>query len=187
MTTIIDPSVPCIDAGDAILDREASRSRWIVFAGAAAVTMTALNLAVAFYFYRGIDELRSIEQRLGQLSEFEGRIDAKIDSVNNGMQTRIEMLDRNLQGRIAEIRDRLEQIKQQPAPSQVETSMLPALEPQLEADNQDVSSDIAPAIEAAAEPVASPRPLRRASMPSPSTAYQRLETAEGKVYYRKVK
>ena len=176
MTTIIDASVPSIDASDAMLDRETSTSRLIVFAGAAAVVMTALNLATAVYFYRGIGELRSVEQRLEQLSEFEGRIIAKVDKVNTGVQSRFEALDSNLQGRLAEIREHLEKIEHQ-VPSREEPSTLPLAE----AMPDDVEplviplDETPPALEAAAE--APPRPPRRASMPSPSAAYQRLESA----------
>lgn len=188
MTTIIDPSVPSIGAGDAMLDRETSMSRLIVFAGAAAVLMTALNLAAAVYFYRGIGELRTAEQRLEQLSEFEGRIIAKVDKVNTGIQSRFEALDGNLQGRRAEIRERLEKLENQ-VPSREETSMLPSAEAMpADLEPQVIPLDeTPPALEAAADPITTSRPPRRASMPSPSATYQRLESAEGKVYYRKVK
>ncbi|CAN7251928.1 hypothetical protein [Aminobacter aminovorans] len=188
MTTIIDSSVPSIGASDAMLDRETSTSRLIVFAGAAAVVVTALNFAAAVYFYRGIGELRTVERQLEQLSEFEGRIIAKVDKVNTGVQSRFEALDGNLQGRLAEIRERLEKIENQ-VPSREEASMLPSAEAMpADVEPQVIPLDeTPPTLEAAAEPLATPPPSRRASMPSPSAAYQRLENAEGKVYYRKVK
>ena len=186
MTTIIDPSVISIGVADHILDRQASRSRFVAVAVTGAIAMTALNIGAAVYLYRGISELRVTELKLDRLSEFEGRIIDKMDKVNTGVHSRFEKLDGDLHGRFNDIRERLDKIERQGASSQVETGMLPPAEG-VPADFEPQSAildDLPPAVEAAAEPAASPRP---ASLPAPSSSYQRLEAADGKVYYRKVK
>lgn len=189
MTMIIDPSVISIGTVDGLLDRQASRPRFIAVAVAGALTMTALNIAAVVYLYRGLSELRATELKLGQLSEFEARIIAKVDTVNIGIHSRFEKLDGDLRGRFNDIRERLDKIERESVSGQVETGMLPPTE-EMPADFEPQATtldDTPPALEAAAEPVAAPRPLRRASLPAPSSSYQRLETADGKVYYRKVK
>ncbi|MEO5321777.1 hypothetical protein PV773_00490 [Mesorhizobium sp. CC13] len=186
MTTIIDPEVPSIGAADAMLDSETSTSRFIVFAGVVAVVMTLLNLAATVYFFRSMGELRAAEQQLERLADFEARIIAKIDQLNTGVQSRFEDLDGDLQGHFNDLIDRVGKLERTPgnatamapSPEPVPTEMAPQVAP---------LEETPPELEAATDPVAAPRPPRRASMPSPSAAYQRLETAEGKVYYRKVK
>ncbi|RWG07462.1 MAG: hypothetical protein EOQ55_32920, partial [Mesorhizobium sp.] len=64
---------------------------------AGAVLVTAINVTAAFYLYRGVNDLRALEARLDQLGQFEQRIGARIDTVNNGFQSRFETLDRQLQ------------------------------------------------------------------------------------------
>lgn len=189
MTTIIDPSVISIGTADGLLDRKASRPRFIALAVAGAVAMTALNIAAAIYLYRGISELRATELKLGQLSEFEARIISKMDQVNTGVQSRFEKLDGDLQGRFSDVRERLDKIEREGMPRQIEAGMLlPAEEAPVDFTPQPATlDDLLPPVEATAEPAAAPRPARRASLSAPSSSYQRLEAADGKVYYRKIK
>lgn len=184
MTTIIDPSVPA-NTADSVFDRKISTSRLIVCACAAAAVMTGINLAAAAYFIRGIGELRTTEQRLEKLPDFEARIIAKMDKVNIGMQTRVEELQRGLLGRFSEINDHFDKIERWGPPSRTETSLLPAAAAAL--------TDVEPLEKAssefqvAAEPAVSPPPQGQQAAPAPNSAYQRLEAPDGKVYYRKVK
>lgn len=189
MTTIIDPSVIALGTADGLLDRQASRPRFIALAVAGAVAMTALNLGAVVYLYRGISELRATELRLGLLSEFEARIIGKMDQVNTGVHSRFEKLDGDLQGRFSDIRERLDKFEREGMPRQIETSMLPPAEefPADFAPQSATLDDLPPPVEATAEPAAAPRPARQASLPAPSSSYQRLEAADGKVYYRKIK
>ncbi|WP_146148915.1 hypothetical protein [Pseudaminobacter soli (ex Li et al. 2025)] len=146
--------------------------------------MTGINLAAAVYFFRGIAELRTAEERLQGLSEFEARIIAKMDKVNVGLQTRFEDLDRSLQGRFSEINEHFDKLERFSPLGKMETSLLPPAD--------DASDDTAPLekttpeFQVAVEPTATPSPQQQ-SVPAPSSAYQRLETPDGKVYYRKVK
>ncbi|RWH11064.1 MAG: hypothetical protein EOQ75_30880, partial [Mesorhizobium sp.] len=69
-----------------------SRARTIGVVAAGAVLVTAINVTAAFYLYRGVNDLRALEARLDQLGQFEQRIGARIDTVNNGFQSRFETL-----------------------------------------------------------------------------------------------
>ncbi|WP_378951568.1 hypothetical protein [Mesorhizobium sp. ANAO-SY3R2] len=186
---IIDPSVIAIGATDGILDHQASRPRYIALAVAGAIGMTALNIGAVVYLYRGISELRATELKLGQLSKFEAHIIDKMELVNTGVHSRFEKLDGDLQGKFSDVRERLDKIEREGMPRQIETGMLPPTEdaPVDFAPLPPTLEDMPQAMEAVNGPVASPRPTPRASLPAPSSSYQRLESADGKVYYRKVK
>ncbi|TIV89659.1 MAG: hypothetical protein E5V85_34455, partial [Mesorhizobium sp.] len=68
------------------------------------------------YLYRGVNDLRALEARLDQLGQFEQRIGARIDTVNNGFQSRFETLDRQLQASFGRINGNVARLEQgQPA------------------------------------------------------------------------
>jgi hypothetical protein len=183
MTTIIEPDDPLLGTAGTMFDRKISPARLVACVCAAAAVMTGINIAAAAYFFRGIAELRAAEQRLHVLSDFEARIIAKVDKVNIGMQSRLEELDRDLQGRFGEFNERFDKIDRA-ALGRMETSLLSSAvaAPDIPLTEKDASE-----FHVAAEPAESsssegPRPI-----PAPSSAYQRLEAADGKVYYRKVR
>ncbi|TIV07152.1 MAG: hypothetical protein E5V94_11170, partial [Mesorhizobium sp.] len=67
-----------------------SRARMIGVIAVGALLVTAINVTAAVYLYRGVNDLKTIEARLDQLGQFEQRIGARIDTVNNGFQSRFE-------------------------------------------------------------------------------------------------
>jgi hypothetical protein len=189
MTTISDPQVPTVSAEPIepqLLGRDASRSRLAVVVGVGLTLFAVLNATAAIYLYRGINDLRTVEGRLEELGAFEQRIVARLDTVNNGFQNRFERLDSQLQGNFNQINGSIARLEQNP-PSAREDSSTSAAEPVVVtstvADASSGNSDVA------AEPGAeTPRPIKRknAAPPGPNPAYQRTETPDGKVYYRKI-
>lgn len=190
MTTISDPHVPTVAAEPVeppLLDRDASRSRLAVVVGVGLTLFAVLNATAAIYLYRGIADLRVVEGRLEELGAFEQRIVARLDTVNNGFQSRFERLDSQLQGSFNEINGSIARLEQNP-PSVRDDSGTGTAEPAITTSTMaDASSDNS---DVAAEPAAveTPRPLKRrsAAPPGPNPAYQRTETPDGKVYYRKI-
>ncbi|TGQ66103.1 hypothetical protein EN829_022580 [Mesorhizobium sp. M00.F.Ca.ET.186.01.1.1] len=191
MTTISDPDVPTIVAEPLeapLLDRDKSRSRLAVAVTIGLSLFAVLNATAAVFLYRGISDLRNVEGRLEELGAFEQRIGARLDTVNNGFQSRFERLDSQLQGRFNEINGNIVRLEQNPSVAD-DASMSSAPEPFV------ASSTVAEAsadTEVATEPsvIETPQPPRRrisAAPPGPNPAYQRTVTPEGKVYYRKVK
>lgn len=189
MTTISDPRVLTIEQQlePQLLDRAASRSRLAVAVGVGLTLFAVLNATAAVYLYRGITDLRVVEAHLEQLGSFEQRIGARLDSVNNGFQSRFEKLDSQLQGRFNEINGNIAKVEQN-LPQAGDAGLSRAPEPVFTTSTvAEASSDT----EVAAEPdaVDAPRPPKRriaASPPPPNPGYQRTETPEGKVYYRKI-
>ncbi|MER8503693.1 hypothetical protein [Mesorhizobium sp. M0204] len=196
MTMISDPDMPAIDIGPATQAFEQavagkpSNARMIGVVAAGALLITGANLTAAAYLFRSINDLRSVEGRLEQLGLFEQRIAARLDTVNNGFQSRFEKLDNQLQGSFSQINGSIARI-----------------EPNLPVVHDDVSSVAEPLVEttsATAEPlsdldgeeatehsiVEAPRPPKRRSAapvpPAPSSSYRRIEQPDGKVYYRKI-
>lgn len=190
MTTISDPHVPTVSAEPMepqLLGRDASRSRLAVVVGVGLTLFAVLNATAAIYLYRGINDLRTVGGRLEELGAFEQRIVARLDTVNNGFQSRFERLDSQLQGNFNEINGSIARLEQNPS-SVRDDSSTSAAEPVV------VTSAVADASsgnnDVAAEPAAveTPRPIKRksAAPPGPNPAYQRTETPDGKVYYRKI-
>jgi len=190
MTTISDPHVPTVSAEPIepqLLGKDASRSRLAVVVGVGLTLFAVLNATAAIYLYRGINDLRTVEGRLEELGAFEQRIVARLDTVNNGFQSRFERLDSQLQGNFNEINGSISRLEQNP-PSARDDSSIGAAEPVVVTSTvADASSDTS---DVAAEPAAveTPRPIKRrsAAPPGPNPAYQRTETPDGKVYYRKI-
>ena len=190
MTTISDPHVPTVSAEPIepqLLGKDASRSRLAVVVGVGLTLFAVLNATAAIYLYRGINDLRTVEGRLEELGAFEQRIVARLDTVNNGFQSRFERLDSQLQGNFNEINGSISRLAQNP-PSARDDSSIGAAEPVVVTSTvADASSDTS---DVAAEPAAveTPRPIKRrsAAPPGPNPAYQRTQTPDGKVYYRKI-
>ncbi|WP_214474138.1 hypothetical protein [Mesorhizobium sp. dw_380] len=190
MTTISDPHVPAVAAEPIeprLLDRDASRSRLSVVVGVGLTLFAVLNATAAIYLYRGIAELRTVEGRLEELGAFEQRIVARLDTVNNGFQSRFERLDSQLQGRFNEINGNIARLEQDLPPTDgAGTSSV--------SEPVAATSTVAEAsssTEVAAEPtiIDAPRPPKRrvaTAPPAPNPGYQRTETPDGKVYYRKI-
>ncbi|MER8751273.1 hypothetical protein NKH57_18720 [Mesorhizobium sp. M1050] len=197
MTTISEPDMPAIDVGnheqreqDAIERPSKTKAIGILIASGA-LLITAVNMAAAIYLYRGISDLRFVEARLAQLGAFEQRIAARLDTVNNGFQSRFEKLDSQLQGSFNEINGNIarlaknipvgsgEAVSSAAEPSDVTTSTLAEAPEALEGESASDPSVIE----------APPAPRKRtapAAPPPPSSNYQRVEQPDGKVYYRRI-
>ncbi|BAV50554.1 hypothetical protein MesoLj113a_69170 [Mesorhizobium sp. 113-1-2] len=190
MTTISDPHVPAVSAEPIepqLLDRDASRSRLAVVVGVGLTLFAVLNATAAIYLYRGISDLRTVEGRLEELGTFEQRIVARLDTVNNGFQSRFEKLDSQLQGSFNEINGSIARLEQNPPPTDGAGTSSVSEPVAATGTVMEASSST----EVAAEPtiVDTPRPPKRrvaAAPPAPNPGYQRTETPDGKVYYRKI-
>ncbi|MER8918172.1 hypothetical protein NKI32_30755 [Mesorhizobium sp. M0761] len=196
MTMISEPDMPAIEIGTATHIGEQAAvvkpsDRSIVSAVIIGTSLlTFVNIIAAVYLYRGISDVRFLEGRLEQLGTFEQRIGSRLDTVNNGFQSRFEKLDTQLQSSFGEINRSIARLEQnQPIVHDEITSS--AAEPSVDTTS---SMAEAPAVldgEDATEPsvVDTPRPPKRriaAAAPAPSSNYQRIEQADGKVYYRKI-
>ena len=189
MTTISDPHVPTIaeQLEPQLLDRDKSRYRLAVVVGVGLTLFAVLNATAAVFLYRGITDLRIVEGRLEQLGSFEQRIGARFDTVNNGFQSRFERLDGQLQGRFNELNGTMARLEQN-LPLAGDAGISGASEPVITTTTVAEASSNA---EVAVEPsiADTPRPPKRriaTAPPAPNPAYQRTETPEGKVYYRKI-
>ena len=193
MTMISEPDMPAIEIGtatrvgeQAAVGKPSDKSIiGAVIIGTSLITL--VNIIAAVYLYRGISDMRFLEGRLEQLGTFEQRIGGRLDTVNNGFQSRFERLDSQLQGNFNEINGSISRLGQNP-PSARDDSSIGAAEPVVVTSTvADASSDTSGV---AAEPAAveTPRPIKRrsAAPPGPNPAYQRTETPDGKVYYRKI-
>jgi hypothetical protein len=184
MTMISEPDVPAIELGHReTVPGKPSRARMISVIAVAALLVTAVNVTAAVYLYRGVNDLRTMEARLDQLGQFEQRIGARIDTVNNGFQSRFETLDRQLQANFGRINGNIAKLEQgqpvaasEPAPSAAEPTML----------NTTVA-DASAADERGFDPAAAQAPFKRnVAPPGPNPSYQRIQQADGKVYYKKI-
>ncbi|TPJ72421.1 hypothetical protein [Mesorhizobium sp. B2-6-2] len=184
MTMISEPDVPAIELGH----REAapgkpSRARLIGVVAVGALLVTAVNVTAAIYLYRGVNDLKTMEARLEQLGQFEQRIGARIDTVNNGFQSRFETLDHQLQTNFGRINGSIAKLEQgqpvaasDPAPGAAEPALL---------DNTTVA-DASAADEGAGAGDGQPAFKRKVAPPGPNPSYQRIQQPDGKVYYKKI-
>ncbi|MDX8455538.1 hypothetical protein RFM98_22645 [Mesorhizobium sp. VK9D] len=183
MTMISEPDAPAIELGE----REKapgrpSRARTIGVVAVGAALVTFVNVTAAVYLYRGVNDLKTVEARLEQLGQFEQRIGARIDTVNNGFQSRFETLDRQLQANFGQINGNIARLEQgqpiaasEPAPSAPEPTMT---------DNTTVADASAADESGAGDAQRSFR--RKVAPPGPNPSYQRIQQPDGKVYYKKI-
>ncbi|RVD67002.1 hypothetical protein [Mesorhizobium sp. M7A.F.Ca.ET.027.03.2.1] len=194
MTMISEPDMPAIDIGnqeqrEPVATEKFSKAKTIaVIVAGGALLITGINMAAAVYLYRGMSDLRFVEARLEQLGAFEQRIAARLDTVNNGFQSRFEKLDSQLQGSFNEIDAGIARLGQSMPVAGGEAM------PSAEEASEIATSTLAQAPEALdgeSEPgvIEAPAPRRRiasASPPAPSSNYQRIQQPDGKVYYRRI-
>lgn len=186
MTMISVPDVPAIELGEQEkAPGRPNRARTIGALMVGAALVTFVNVTAAIYLYRGVNDLRAIEARLDQLGQFEQRIGARIDTVNNGFQSRFETLDRQLQASFGHINGNIARLEQgQPAAAEAEMPRAP--EPSAFSGTTVAEAS---AVENPAEPDSvdgSPAFKRKVAPPGPNPSYQRIQQADGKVYYKKI-
>ncbi|TIN49725.1 MAG: hypothetical protein E5Y32_00110 [Mesorhizobium sp.] len=194
MTMISDPDMPAIDIGPATHTGgqaavgKSSNARMIGVVAAGALLITAVNITAAVYFYRGIADLRLVERRLEQLGSFEQRIAARLDTVNNGFQSRFEKLDSQLQGSFNEVKGSIARLEQE-LPLDSDDDMSSIAEPSVITTS--TMAEAATDLEEAIEPsiVEAPRPPKKriaAPPPAPNPSYQRIVQPDGKIHYKKI-
>lgn len=152
-------------------------------AAIALTVLTGLNVWASARLYKSSNELAVVQQRLEQLSLFEKRISDKIDLVNNGLQGQFDRLTTTVASRVDGAADQM---------GQVETA-LGAVKQSID-DRQLEVSAIAPAVDA---PQKGPRVIRRtpskalvsqdAAAPRVSAAFVRVQGADGKLTYKKIR
>ncbi|TIR21981.1 MAG: hypothetical protein E5X34_16025 [Mesorhizobium sp.] len=182
MTMISEPDVPAIELGHReTVPGKPSRARMIGVIAVGALLVTAVNVTAAVYLYRGVNDLKTIEARLGELGQFEQRIGARIDTVNNGFQSRFETLDRQLQANFGQINGNVARLEQgqpvgasEPATGAPEPSML----------GNTTVADASAVDESSGDGL--PSFKRKVAPPGPNPSYQRIQQPDGKVYYKKI-
>ncbi|WP_394885831.1 hypothetical protein ACG873_01805 (plasmid) [Mesorhizobium sp. AaZ16] len=191
MTTIRDmPPAPLIEGERRNAGSDGGGMRIVTFLAVSAVVITLMNLAAAIYLYRASGQVRLVQRQLDELSSFEKRLIGRLDLVNTGLQGQFDKLNSVLPGRLGEIHDGLGRLTTR---LDAENS---AGERVISLEDAGPAIDLPPAepeieIEAAAEPdlAEMPPPRKRTtrkSAPTVSPAYQRVETPDGKVLYRKI-
>ena len=185
MTRISEPDVAAIELRHrGAAPGRPSRANAIGVVAVGAVLVTFVNVTAAVYLYRGVNDLKTMEARLEQLGQFEQRIGARIDTVNNGFQSRFETLDRQLQANFGQINGNIAKLEQgqpvaagEPVPGAAEPAML---------DTTTVADASASGGGGAAPYEAQPPFKRRVAPPGPNPSYQRIQQPDGKVYYKKI-
>jgi signal transduction histidine kinase len=196
MTMISEPDMPAIEIGTATRTGEQAAvgkpgDRSIIGAVIIGTSLiTLVNVVAAVYLSRGISDMRSLEARLEQLGTFEQRIGGRLDTVNNGFQSRFEKLDSQLQSSFGEINRSIARLEQN-QPVAGDDVVSSAAEPSMVAANAAAEAPAALDGEDATEPSvvdAPSAPKKRivAVAPAPSPNYQRIQQADGKVYYKKI-
>lgn len=199
MTTIRDAGVPNVE-GEASAsdlpkpDKARTGRRLVVVLGVSALALTGVNFAASAYLLSIVGELRAAETRLQDLAGLEKRLKASLEVVNTGIQTRLETLDADFHNKITELENGVGAIQEDLKSHPGETSLAQdrVLEPDIAAASDLIASELQPDSEPAAEiPVAAmdPPKSRKQTKPPKSkvgSAYQRIESADGKVYYRRV-
>jgi hypothetical protein len=197
MTTIRDMTAPVIDGElrrpGAEVTKKSSGGRIVSLLCISAMAVTVMNLATAIYLYRANGEISAIGTQLEKLAEFEKRMKERLDLVNTGLQSQFDHLNRDMQGRFSEIYAGISRFERR-----LDTIEVVETDAQGSVGGGDTAYEDASLIsQAEIEPTSEPatalgvaalsprkRSAKRAAAASP--AYQRSETADGKVYYRKV-
>jgi hypothetical protein len=195
VTEIRDIEIPPVDRESRRTEPGRSGISVLVLLCISAVVMTAMNLTATVYLYRASTDTKAVVSRLEQLSAFEGRVLDKLNLMNNGVQSQFDRQNSDLQGKFSEAYGRIDRMEAAMKNFRVGSaawnhvtgageaaSEAPPLKASLPEFDQTSGDDPIAAIE-------SPAPSRPAgnSAPAPSAAYQRLESADGKIYYRKIR
>lgn len=189
MTTILDSPIPRIDEPRVVKSKTYVTPAVVILL--AAGTLTFLNLAAAVYTVRATSNLSAIEDRLGELKAFEDRVAGQLDRMNAGIQARLEMLQSDFRGEIGGLRDQTNRLATTPLISDQDTAAIeneaPEVEPMAEIAPEPEQDVVVEQQEAVAEdPAPPPKKPARVSAAEPPPAYQRIQSEDGKVYYRKV-
>ena len=194
MTTISEVNAPVVDPADRRVPTGRSRLPMSMIIAVPTLIVTCVNVFALIYLSSVIRDLHAIDKKLELLQAFEDRIASRIDTMNIGFQNRLETLGGEVHGQFNQIDAKLGRIEShagaKPANSdQVEARFTEMAEHP--ADDQVGDADSAerflngPELDSLA-PVARPKKPATKSLPSPNLAYERVQSADGKVYYRKM-
>ena len=190
MTTIRDPQAPTVKGEFRKVDNATAGRRLSVLIAASAVVLSAINLTASAYLWRSTNELRAIDERLRDIAGLEKRLKGSLDVINSGIQARLDNLDREMHNKITSVEDEVGKLQQVLVVPHGKVVSQPERLPLI---SEPWSPELAePTIaEAANEPVLpASEPVRRKQTPPVSkveSAYQRTESPDGKVYYRRVR
>ena len=186
MTTILDNSAPKIDEPRIAHPTSTIFTPALLLVIVAGI-LTALNVLAAVYTYRSTGNLIAIEGRLGELKTFEDRIASQLDMMNNGIQSRLEALQSDFRGRIGGLHDEVTSLAAPPSTTEDASvgpeEVLPAPSPE---PVSEIAADVYQEPEVEPPPVAPAKKAAKSGAPEKSTAYERTQSRDGKVYYRKV-
>jgi hypothetical protein len=185
MTTISNGSPPRIDEPRIIKPKSTVFTPAVLLVIAAGV-LTALNVLAAVYTYRSTSNLIAIEGRLGELKAFEERVAGQLDMMNNGIQSRLEALQSDFRGQIGGLHNEVTSLA---VPSSTNDDAAVAGEEVLPVTPPEPAPDLAADVPQEIEvelPVAPVKKTASSSAPEKSSSYERIQSPNGKVYYRKV-
>jgi hypothetical protein len=191
MTTISAPGAPPPVQGEfRKLDKAVAGRRFLVALGISALALTALNLTAAVYLLRATSQLRAMDTRMQDLAGLEKRLKSSLEIVNTGIQSQVETLNRDVHDQITELEDGVGELQRQLDHARVATAALP--EPEVTAPTTvsvaDPMPDVAEEADVPVADIAPPKRRKRAEPPvsKVGSSYQRTESPDGKVYYRRV-
>lgn len=175
---------PLVEAKARPAEKEWNARPLLLLVGLSVGLITVMNLTAAVYLYRASGQVRAAEQRLEELAAFDARMRAKLDLMNNGIQGQFDKLNAELRGNFSEVFSLIaafEHALADAAESRQEDGWGPGL-PTVSVVNPDRAEPPAePGTES--QPETSPDPD---ASPQASSAYRRIEAADGRVYYRKM-
>ncbi|MER8745982.1 hypothetical protein NKH54_23275 [Mesorhizobium sp. M1004] len=160
-------------------------------AGGIAITLNVISLAFAIgmvviliFLVQSIREVATIEDRLSGLGQFETRLSRQLDTVNQGVQSQFDELNR----RISALLDQTAQLEKQVAKLTGENQdMAGRLQALGEADNPAVIVGEPPKEIVLRAPPPQPREVRsEPARPANPVQFERTVSPDGKVTYSKV-
>ena len=197
MTTISDIGASKIDHEERRPRVEGRRFSLALLVGTSAIVVTAINLAATIYIYRSVRDLHVIDQRLEQLKTFEQRIANGLDTMNMGVQNRFETLNGDLQGQLGQLHKGIARLESSlkvtgsqsldvlaPAGTEIAIEHLPEVSDLADEPEAEIEAQVEPAVP---HPELATRKQSTKRQPPASSAYERIQSADGKVHYRKVR
>lgn len=186
MTTITDIGTPRIDE-PRIIKPTPDRLRWVIVLASAAGVLTLLNGVAALYVHRSTKDLIAIEARLEDLKAFEQRIADRVDIMNNGIQSRLEAMQSGLNGQIGGLHTEMTRLSAAPSgQKEAFADEVPVFSESEPAQISELAVDIEQDIQMAL-PVPVTKNTGRAKLTGGPATYERVQSPDGKVYYRKVR
>jgi hypothetical protein len=163
VTTISEITTPLVDPAD---DRSQTRRNHFsmsLLAAASAIIVTCINVYALTYLNAAISDLQAIDEKLELLQAFEERIANRMDTMNIGVQNRLETLSGEVHGQFNRIDAKLGKVNAHANAKKEGTEQTEAPFSGMSDRSSDGDVEL-----------------------SPNLAYERVQSADGKVYYRKM-